>query len=213
MPFSTVSPSLAFRPTRGRATYLGIRSDRFTSTPAVPFAQIADVPTPPRERRESNLRDRFANSRRKLSFGSNIGYCSVCAVGQQYSRTFMTITIAWLRRRKQTTELVIASDSRLRSYGHMDQAQKLFILARGDCCLAFCGDAQVAYPLFIQVATALDNFGKTRTRASDTIDIRPNIRDILNNLIDSWDATLDEKRQQLADTKILFGGWSCRRLS
>jgi hypothetical protein len=122
----------------------------------------------------------------------------------------MTITIAWLRRRKQTTELVIASDSRLRSYGHMDQAQKLFILARGDCCLAFCGDAQVAYPLFIQVATALDNFGKTRTRASDTIDIRPNIRDILNNLIDSWDATLDEKRQQLADTKILFGGWSWR---
>jgi hypothetical protein len=120
----------------------------------------------------------------------------------------MTITIAWLRRRKRTTELVIASDSRLRSFGHMDQAQKLFSLVRGDCCLAFCGDAQVAYPLFIQVGTALDNYVKTRTRAKDTVDVRSNIGDILNNLIDSWDISSKDKGEQLAETQILFAGWS-----
>ena len=65
----------------------------------------------------------------------------------------MTITISWLRKKGATVELVVASDSRLRSRGALDQAQKLFRLDRGDCCLAFCGDAQVAYPLFIQVFT------------------------------------------------------------
>ena len=78
----------------------------------------------------------------------------------------MRLTIAWVRRVKETSELVIASDSRLRSYGAMDQTQKIFPL-RGDCALAFCGDADVAYPFFVQAASALNNFIRTRTRADD----------------------------------------------
>lgn len=120
----------------------------------------------------------------------------------------MTITIAWLRRRKQTVELVLASDSRLRSYGAMDQAQKLFRLMRGDCCLAFCGDAQVAYPFFIQVGTALDNHVKTRTRARDITRLGATIGQMLNKLIGAWDIPSHEKDEQLATTRILFGGWS-----
>ncbi|WP_296711467.1 hypothetical protein [Tistrella sp.] len=120
----------------------------------------------------------------------------------------MTIAIAWLRKLKGTSELVIASDSRLRSRGALDQAQKIFRLDRGDCCLAFCGDAQVAYPLFVQVATALNNFIKTRTRAEDITNVTANVGYILNNLIDSWDITSKEKAQELADTRILFSGWS-----
>jgi hypothetical protein len=79
----------------------------------------------------------------------------------------VTITIAWVRRNKGTAELVLASDSRLRSYGALDQAQKLFPLERGDCCLGFCGDTRIAYPLFIQVSTSINNYVKTRTRALD----------------------------------------------
>ena len=75
----------------------------------------------------------------------------------------MTITLAWVRNNKDTTELLVASDSRLRSRGAIDQAQKIFRLDRGDCCLGFCGDAQVAYPLFVQVGSALNNYIRTRT--------------------------------------------------
>jgi hypothetical protein len=120
----------------------------------------------------------------------------------------MTITIAWLRRKKATVELVMASDSRLRSHGALDQAQKLFRLDRGDCCLAFCGDAQVAYPLFIQVGTTLNNFIKTRTRAEDITHLSGLVGQVLNNLIGSWDLPEREKAQELRGTRILFGGWS-----
>lgn len=120
----------------------------------------------------------------------------------------MTITIAWVRQNKNTSELLVASDSRLRAYGAMDQAQKLFRLERGDCCLGFCGDAQVAYPLFVQVGSTLNNFVRTRTRAEDITDIIDTIGRVLNNLIGSWDLPAADKTDQLKSTKILFSGWS-----
>ena len=75
----------------------------------------------------------------------------------------------------------------------LDQAQKLFRLDRGDCCLAFCGDAQVAYPLFIQVGTTLNNFIKTRTRAEDITHLSGLVGQVLNNLIGGWDLPEMEK--------------------
>ena len=120
----------------------------------------------------------------------------------------MTITIAWVRQNKNTSELLVASDSRLRAYGAIDQAQKLFRLERGDCCLGFCGDAQVAYPLFVQVGTTLNNFVRTRTRAEDITDITDTIGRVLNNLIGSWDLPEADKADQLTSTRILFSGWS-----
>ncbi len=120
----------------------------------------------------------------------------------------MTIAIAWLRRIGGTVELLLASDSRLRSFGAMDQAQKLFRLHRGDCALAFCGDAQVAYPFFIQVATTLDNHIKTRTRAADLTQLISIAGQLLNQLIGAWDILLQDKTRELSGTRILFGGWS-----
>jgi len=123
----------------------------------------------------------------------------------------MTITIAWVRRVKDTSELILASDSRLRAFGPMDQAQKLYPLKRGDSALAFCGDTSVAYPFFLQAASALDGFIKTRTRASDVRDTAHSLSKVLNNLISSWDATSVDKTDQLKDTRILFAGWSWRK--
>jgi hypothetical protein len=120
----------------------------------------------------------------------------------------MTITIAWVRRVNKTAELVVASDSRLRSYGAMDQCQKIFPLQRGDSALAFCGDAGVAYPFFVQAASALNGWTKTRTRADDIYQTAGDLERILNNLIDSWDAPISYKSECLADTRILFCGWS-----
>ena len=120
----------------------------------------------------------------------------------------MTITVAWVRQNKNTSELLVASDSRLRAYGAIDQAQKLFRLERGDCCLGFCGDAQIAYPLFVQVGTTLNNFVRTRTRAEDVTEIADLVGRVLNNLIVSWDLNPTEKAEQLASTRILLSGWS-----
>ena len=120
----------------------------------------------------------------------------------------MTITIAWTRKNKSTSELIIASDSRPRSRGAMDQAQKIFRLERGDCCLGFCGDAQIAYPLFVQVGSTLNNFIRTRTRAEDVTDVAEKIGGVLNNIVQSWDLGGSEKTVDLASTMIMFAEWS-----
>ena len=122
----------------------------------------------------------------------------------------MTITVAWVRRNKDTSELLVASDSRLRSRGSLNQTQKIFRLERGDCCLGFCGDAQVAYPLFVQVGSTLNNFIRTRTRAADVTDLVDTIGNVISNLLSSWDLKADEIAQEIADTRILFAGWSWR---
>lgn len=116
--------------------------------------------------------------------------------------------MAWIRQNKKTKELIIAADSRLRSRGALDQAQKIFRLERRDCCLAFCGDAQIAYPLFIQVASFINAFIRTRTRAQDITDVANIIREVLNNLVASWDLSAAEKSEELSNTRVLFGGWS-----
>lgn len=120
----------------------------------------------------------------------------------------MTIALAWVRRNKDTKDLLVATDSRLRCRGPIHQTQKILRLQRGDCCLAFSGDAQVAYPLFIQVASSINAFIKTRTRAQDVTDMAPHILALLNNLVDSWDLPLIDKAEELATTRILFTGWS-----
>lgn len=120
----------------------------------------------------------------------------------------MTITLGWIRRNKATTELILASDSRLRSRGPLDQSQKLFPLDRGDCCLGFSGDAQIAYPLFMQVGAALNNYIRTRTRAADVTKVGSNIEQLLNNLIGSWNLPEKDKREELKNTNVMFAGWS-----
>lgn len=120
----------------------------------------------------------------------------------------MTITIGWVRRNKDTSELLIASDSRLRSRGAMSQCQKIFRLERGDCCLGFSGDAQVAFPLFIQVGSAINNYIRMRTRAMDINDVAQKIEDLLKNFINGWDLDNNAKHEELKDTRILFAGWS-----
>ena len=120
----------------------------------------------------------------------------------------MTISLACVRNTNNTTELVFSSDSRLRSRGAIDECQKLFPLSRGDCCLGFCGDTQIAYPLFMQVSSTLDNYFGTSSRATDVTDLVGLISSILKQLISSWDFPRREKLEELEDAKILFGGWS-----
>nr|WP_312165685.1 hypothetical protein [Brevundimonas diminuta] len=122
----------------------------------------------------------------------------------------MTISLAWVRRNKDAVELVVASDSRLRSRGALNQAQKIIRLERGDCALSFCGDAQVAYPLFMQAGSTLNNFIKTRSRATDLNVLSHIFSELLNALVGSWDLAANEKAEELESTRIVLTGWSAR---
>jgi hypothetical protein len=122
----------------------------------------------------------------------------------------MTIALAWVRHHLAPPEILIASDSRLRARGPMDQAQKIYQLQRGDCCLSFCGDAQIAYPLFIQISVALDNHMRTSSRALDVTSLTDRIEKMLNNMIDAWKLPTAEKAADMEGTTILFAGWSWR---
>jgi hypothetical protein len=122
----------------------------------------------------------------------------------------MTITLAWVRHHLTPPEIIVASDSRLRARGPMDQAPKIYQLQRGDSCLSFCGDAQIAYPLFIQISVALDNHIRTSSRALDVTSLTDHIKKMLNNMIDAWHLPSADKATEMAGTMILFAGWSWR---
>jgi len=122
----------------------------------------------------------------------------------------MTISLAWVRRNKDAVELIVASDSRLRSRGALNQAQKIIRLERGDCALSFCGDTQVAYPLFMQAGSTLNNFINTRSRASDLNDLSHILGSVLNALVGSWDLAKEDKADELKTTRIVLSGWSWR---
>ncbi|MGQ3081321.1 MULTISPECIES: hypothetical protein [Alphaproteobacteria] len=123
----------------------------------------------------------------------------------------MTITIAWVRRTRDTAELIVASDSRLRCFGAIDQAQKIFPLQRGDCMLAFCGDTDTAYPFFVQASSALNNSVRMRTRGGDIHQVAGLLREILDNLVASWSEPLAAKEHLLKDTRIMLAGWSAQK--
>jgi hypothetical protein len=71
----------------------------------------------------------------------------------------VTISIAWIRSVGQTKELIVASDSRLTSVGHVDVCQKIFPLSRGDCFFGFCGQTILAFPIVFQIISTIGNFG------------------------------------------------------
>ena len=122
----------------------------------------------------------------------------------------MTLCIAWVRRQGAAVELVVTTDSRLRSQGAMDQGQKIFRIERGDCCMAFCGDTHIAYPLFVQTATTINNHFKDRSGSTDFSQLTSRVQNVLNSLFDCWQLPKAEKVESVQGTMIFFGGWSWR---
>lgn len=67
----------------------------------------------------------------------------------------MTLGIIWERAINDTTELVVASDSRLSGSGRAwDCNPKILLLPRSDAVISFAGATDDAYPLMIQAINA-----------------------------------------------------------
>lgn len=123
----------------------------------------------------------------------------------------MTLSIAWIRKSGISRELIVASDSRLTSAGHVDICQKVFPLSRGDAFLAFCGDTILAFPFLFQIEAAIEDFQKSADRTQDVPSLLGRIVDLLNDYKEAWqDTDPGDFERAMQTTRFLFGGWSWR---
>src|SRR5262245_7061571 len=94
----------------------------------------------------------------------------------------MTLAVAWLRRVNDTEELLIASDSRLRFGMAWDACPKLLALPRNDCVICFAGDTMHAYPIMLQIQSAIRAHPRLLSRAIDLTDLRGHIIRVINEM-------------------------------
>ncbi|KFK87813.1 hypothetical protein IX27_18130 [Streptomyces sp. JS01] len=96
----------------------------------------------------------------------------------------MTLTMAWVRKVGGVEEMVIASDSRLRSLGAWDAAPKILPLPRGDAAIAFAGETDYAYPMMIQVANSISFYHGALTRRQPLAKLKGHLIRVINLMLD-----------------------------
>lgn len=96
----------------------------------------------------------------------------------------MTLTMAWIRRVGETEEMIIASDSRLRSLGAWDTAPKIIPLPRGDAAIAFAGETDYAYPMMIQVINGINFYDGALSRRQPLAKLKGHLIRVINLMLD-----------------------------
>lgn len=117
----------------------------------------------------------------------------------------MTLCISWIRKLKNYEELIIATDSRLRAYGSWNCGPKIMTFPRTDCAICFEGDTTFAYPMMIQLQTAVANYPKAINRSQDLYDFKGYILKIMNDMLKY------KSDYELPETSFLFGGYSWKK--
>ena len=84
----------------------------------------------------------------------------------------MTLCISWIRKVDDTEELVIATDSRLRNGQAWDCNPKILTLPRTDCAICFEGSTMEAYPMMLQLQSAVENRLRSKNRSQDLCDFK-----------------------------------------
>jgi len=123
----------------------------------------------------------------------------------------MTLCLAWLRSVADVTELVVATDSRLRSPFTWDCCPKILPLQRGDSAICFAGESYLAYPIMVQLQNALRLHPKTLSRATDLRDLKGYFLEVLNSMReDMREFPSDPTVIGEAETAFLLAGYSWR---
>jgi hypothetical protein len=123
----------------------------------------------------------------------------------------MTLTVGWERSTSTGSELIFASDSRLRQGGEWDGCPKVFRLPRTDSLLAFAGDTLWTYPIVYQVIATIDSFRPSRVRHYDLSATRAHAMRTMNEMMRSGSAATAGWHD--IEFEFLFGGWSWREQS
>lgn len=124
----------------------------------------------------------------------------------------MTLCTAWVRRGVDLEELVIASDSRLSGGGgeKWDACPKILILPRTDCAIAFAGVTSRAYPVMLQLRSAIQAFPDSRKCIMGLTHVAGHFMRIINDMVAQVsvpDADKPDFVNDLTKSKFLFAGY------
>ena len=120
----------------------------------------------------------------------------------------MTLAVAWERSTRTGSELLFASDSRLRSAGAWDAGPKIFRLPRTDALMAFAGETLWAYPIVFQTIATMDANNASRNRYYELSAARGLAIRSMNAMMSSGEAVTAHWHD--IELEVLFGGWSWR---
>lgn len=124
----------------------------------------------------------------------------------------MTLSIAWVRNVANTQEIVIATDSRLRFGCAWDCCPKILLLPRSDSAICFAGDTMHAYPMMLQMQTAIGMYPKSRSRAMDLYDMRHHALEVFNGMREYiHDLPKKTKEPDIPDAFFILGGYSWQK--
>ncbi|HEX7313864.1 MAG TPA: hypothetical protein VF297_08075 [Pyrinomonadaceae bacterium] len=123
----------------------------------------------------------------------------------------MTLCIAWIRETPEE-ELVFATDSTLTGAGEKwNHGVKLFELPRTDCLICFAGDAQRAYPLILNLISAIKHNESLKNPALNIQEVLYSIVDIFTELVNLiFEKHSGDVSHIGGEAKFLFGGWDWR---
>lgn len=124
----------------------------------------------------------------------------------------MTLSIAWVRDVGEVQELVLATDSRLRSPFTWDCCPKILPLPRNDCAVCFAGATHFAYPIMLQLQHTLRLHPKSLSRATDLYDFKGHILEVINGMRQSMH-DLPSAREAVGEDETFFilAGYSWRK--
>lgn len=121
----------------------------------------------------------------------------------------MTLVAAWVRHYNKAKELYVASDSRLNGGQTWDVGTKVLDLGRGDAVIAFAGKTTNAYPLMLQLQSAVKMHTKMCSRAYDLTELKGHLLRIFN---DMWkkisDLPIGQSLPDPAETSFILAGYS-----
>lgn len=118
----------------------------------------------------------------------------------------MTLCAAWIRTVGKTSELIVASDSRLSGGIRWDGCPKIMVFSRSDFVICFAGNTIDAYPFMIQVHYAIENYFKASSGALDVTELSGHIVRIFTGMRRQVSLESDDP-----DVKFILAGYSWRR--
>lgn len=120
----------------------------------------------------------------------------------------MTLCTAWIRKTGDNDELIFATDSCLSAGERWPTGIKLFDLPRKDALICFAGRTDRAYPLILNLISALQYNKEFQDKAKDVSDLALFVSDLFTQLVYLISENSEPVDQLRAEANFLFGGWS-----
>jgi hypothetical protein len=120
----------------------------------------------------------------------------------------MTLCTAWIRKTGENDELIFVTDSCLSAGERWPTGIKLFDLPRKDALICFAGRTDRAYPLILNLISALQYNKEFQDKSKDVSDLALFVSELFTDLVYLISENSEPVDQLRAEANFLFGGWS-----